>query len=161
MFFPRDNPGFYALGHRAKELIVSWVDRGWYEGSEELQQEKGKTRQSGGMSDRAQTSSRGEADEEEEDEWEKADYTDDHDHTHDLKRRKSFSHEWEGVDGVKDLDVDGNGEVQMTDEVGNNGAVSEELRDSIIVDVASPSKKKKIESGVEAESGEKMDVSMS
>ncbi|EXJ55672.1 hypothetical protein A1O7_08601 [Cladophialophora yegresii CBS 114405] len=33
MFLPRDNPGFYALGERAKECITSWVDRDWYETS--------------------------------------------------------------------------------------------------------------------------------
>lgn len=30
MFFPHDNPGYYALGERAKELISEWVDQGWY-----------------------------------------------------------------------------------------------------------------------------------
>ena len=30
MFFPRDNPGYYGMSERAKELIVSWVDMGWY-----------------------------------------------------------------------------------------------------------------------------------
>lgn len=34
LFFPRDNPQYYALAERAKELLVEWVDRGWYEGSE-------------------------------------------------------------------------------------------------------------------------------
>jgi len=34
LFFPRDNPQYYALVERAKELLVEWVDRGWYEGSE-------------------------------------------------------------------------------------------------------------------------------
>ena len=35
MFFPRDNPGFYALGERAKEIISGWVYRNqkWYEDS--------------------------------------------------------------------------------------------------------------------------------
>ncbi|EXJ94218.1 hypothetical protein A1O1_02611 [Capronia coronata CBS 617.96] len=30
MFFPLDNPGYYALGDRAKELVSEWVDQGWY-----------------------------------------------------------------------------------------------------------------------------------
>lgn len=34
MFFPRDNPGYYTMSERAKELIADWVDLGWYEGSE-------------------------------------------------------------------------------------------------------------------------------
>jgi hypothetical protein len=33
MFIPRDNPGFYALGERAKECITSWCDQGWYNAS--------------------------------------------------------------------------------------------------------------------------------
>lgn len=34
MFFPRDNPGYYTMSERAKELIADWVDPGWYQGSE-------------------------------------------------------------------------------------------------------------------------------
>lgn len=34
MFTPRDNPGFYALGERAKICIVDSVDQKWYESSE-------------------------------------------------------------------------------------------------------------------------------
>lgn len=30
MFFPQENPGFYALGEAAKEIIASWIDQGWY-----------------------------------------------------------------------------------------------------------------------------------
>ena len=33
MFFPQDNPGFYNLGERAKEVVLSWVDSGWAEAS--------------------------------------------------------------------------------------------------------------------------------
>lgn len=33
MFFPKENPGFYALGEEAKGLIFSWVDEGWYHSS--------------------------------------------------------------------------------------------------------------------------------
>lgn len=33
MFFPQDNPGFYALGEASKEIIVSWVDQSWYNSS--------------------------------------------------------------------------------------------------------------------------------
>ena len=34
MFAPRENPGYYRLSHRAKDLIVEWVDQEWYENSE-------------------------------------------------------------------------------------------------------------------------------
>ncbi|KAL8827528.1 MAG: hypothetical protein Q9191_003125 [Dirinaria sp. TL-2023a] len=34
MFFPRDNPGYYTMSERAKQLIAEWVDLGWYQGSE-------------------------------------------------------------------------------------------------------------------------------
>lgn len=33
MFTPRENPGFYALGERAKECITTWVDQDWYKTS--------------------------------------------------------------------------------------------------------------------------------
>lgn len=33
MFFPQDNPGFYALGEASKEIVSSWIDQGWYESS--------------------------------------------------------------------------------------------------------------------------------
>ncbi|KAF7510358.1 hypothetical protein GJ744_006854 [Endocarpon pusillum] len=39
MFYPRDNPGFYALGEKSKEIVAGWVledgGKGWYESSEE------------------------------------------------------------------------------------------------------------------------------
>ena len=34
MFHPRENPGYYGMGDRAKEVLVGWVDEAWYEGSE-------------------------------------------------------------------------------------------------------------------------------
>jgi len=34
MFTPRDNPGYYALSEKAKELIVQWVKNPWYEEAE-------------------------------------------------------------------------------------------------------------------------------
>ena len=35
MFYPKENPGYYSMCERAKELIVGWVDKGWYNASEE------------------------------------------------------------------------------------------------------------------------------
>ncbi|KAA8567915.1 hypothetical protein MFRU_010g00300 [Monilinia fructicola] len=33
MFFPKDNPGYYALSEEAKKLIVEWSTNEWYESS--------------------------------------------------------------------------------------------------------------------------------
>lgn len=33
IFFPKDNPGFYALGEASKEIVASWIDQGWYNSS--------------------------------------------------------------------------------------------------------------------------------
>lgn len=33
MFFPKDNPGYYALAEDAKKLIVNWTTGEWYESS--------------------------------------------------------------------------------------------------------------------------------
>lgn len=30
MFSPRDNPKYYVLGHEAADIIVRWIDQGWY-----------------------------------------------------------------------------------------------------------------------------------
>ncbi len=35
MFFPRENPGYYRMSERAKDVVVGWVETGWYESSEE------------------------------------------------------------------------------------------------------------------------------
>jgi len=34
MFTPRDNPGYYAMSEKAKELISSWMMNKWYEDAE-------------------------------------------------------------------------------------------------------------------------------
>ena len=39
MFTPKDNPGYYGLRERAKNLVVEWVDTVWYESSETEQKE--------------------------------------------------------------------------------------------------------------------------
>lgn len=33
MFYPKDNPGFYAMSEDAKILIASWASNEWYETS--------------------------------------------------------------------------------------------------------------------------------
>jgi hypothetical protein len=33
MFYPKDNPGFYAMSEDAKKLIVHWTTNEWYESS--------------------------------------------------------------------------------------------------------------------------------
>jgi hypothetical protein len=30
MFSSRDNPKYYILGHEAADIIVRWIDQGWY-----------------------------------------------------------------------------------------------------------------------------------
>jgi hypothetical protein len=34
MFLPAENPGYYGMSERAQELVVKWVETGWYESSE-------------------------------------------------------------------------------------------------------------------------------
>ena len=118
MFYPRDNPGFYSLGERAKQVVSDWVDRGWYESSEQRAEGMG-----GGLTF-------GEVGEG----WEKPDH--DSEEVKAKEREKSFSHDWEGLDGAKDLDDD---DVKMRDEALNedDDENKENLGDSIIVDVAS------------------------
>jgi len=33
MFYPKDNPGYYAMSEQAKTLIVKWTTDDWYESS--------------------------------------------------------------------------------------------------------------------------------
>lgn len=33
MFYPKDNPGYYAMSEQAKGLIVKWTIDEWYESS--------------------------------------------------------------------------------------------------------------------------------
>jgi hypothetical protein len=33
MFYPKDNPGFYAMSEDAKKLIVQWATNEWSESS--------------------------------------------------------------------------------------------------------------------------------
>jgi pimeloyl-ACP methyl ester carboxylesterase len=116
MFYPRDNPGFYSLGERAKKVVTGWIDRGWYGSSEDR-----KDGTDGGIT-------LGEVGEG----WEKPDRE-----SEDVKakeRQKSVSFDWEGLDGVKDLDDDD--DVKMRDEPGDQLDENKgNLGDSIIVDI--------------------------
>ena len=117
MFYPRDNPGFYSLGERAKEVLAGWIDRGWYESSEDR-----KDGTDGGIT-------LGEVGEG----WEKPDH--ESEHVKDKERQKSVSLDWEGLDGMKDLDDDD--DVKMRDEPLDqpDDEDKESLGHSIIVDV--------------------------
>ena len=41
MFYPKDNPGYFVMAERAKEVLAGWVDQGWYAGSEGREQAMG------------------------------------------------------------------------------------------------------------------------
>ena len=117
MFYPRDNPGFYSLGERTKEVVASWIDRGWYESSEER-----KDGLDGGLT-------LGEVGEG----WEKPDHE-----SEDVKakeKQKSVGLDWEGLDNTKDFDDDD--DVKMRDELVDqpDDQNKEGLGESIIVDV--------------------------
>jgi hypothetical protein len=51
MFYPRDNPGFYALGEKSKGVVVDWVQSvggEWYEGSDDGASTTGKAKAGAG-----------------------------------------------------------------------------------------------------------------
>ena len=118
MFFPRDNPGFYRLGQTAKELVAGWVDRGWYEGSEE----------------RADGGPAGETLGEVGEDWDKPDYNDIHIKAKMNEKRFSMDGTIEHPVEIDDDDVDD--DLKMTDEDKEN-----ELGSSIIVDKAHRAKR--------------------
>ncbi|RVX74217.1 hypothetical protein B0A52_02049 [Exophiala mesophila] len=128
MFFPRDNPGFYALGDKAKEKLASWVDQGWYQSSEGPSHE---TKDEG--------ATLGEIG----DGWEKPDYADAEVKAKERERDQTgystgfyeenfMPNDWEGVESQRrddrDLTEDG---FRMRDDDGD-----EDLEDSVIVEKA-------------------------
>lgn len=118
MFYPRDNPGFYGLGHTAKELVAGWVDQPWYEGSEE-RPDKGPAGQTLG---------------EVGEDWDKPDYEDDEIKAKLDEKRFSMDGTFEHPVEINDDDVDD--DVKMTDEIMEN----DDLESSILVDKAQKGK---------------------
>jgi len=124
MFFPRDNPGFYALGESAKECLSSWIDQGWY-------------RASSGPSflGKGHGFSYGEVG----DGWEKPDYDAEETRAKERERDRYGKYrqpeDWDSVHvrhGQDELDSD-DGDVRMRDE----DHAEEDLEDSVIVERAS------------------------
>lgn len=129
MFYPRDNPGYFGLGERAKEFLVAWVDRGWYQASDgptHMGKDHGATLGEVG------------------DGWEKPDYDADEVKAKENERDRYRGHaypdpdvegnlarDWEGVDLHKGRDGldDHDDEFSMRDG-------GEDLHDSIIVERA-------------------------
>jgi len=107
MFYPRDNPGFYALGENAKDLITQWVDQGWYATSQDPSrpdQGPGPTSDEVG------------------DGWEKPDY--DTDDAPQNEEERDVARDWEGLE-LERVKNDEDKGVRMRDE---------ELDGSVIVD---------------------------
>ena len=118
MFFPRDNPGFYNLGERAKEVVVSWIDEGWYDNSAVDLSNDDKGAAYGEIGER----------------WERPDYE-----SADVRRKMSeqglgVDGDWEGLDGTHE-DYDGH-DLDMRDEVLDGTEDKENLESSVIVDKA-------------------------
>lgn len=131
MFFPRDNPGFYSLGERAKEVVVSWINRGWYESSDARPMEQSRGATLGEI---------GEG-------WEKPDYgsEDVQAKLHDQREQqaKFAEDDWEGLEATQNSDQeddDGDHDVKMRDEVidedDDGDEQKQELQSSVIVDKA-------------------------
>ena len=107
MFLPRENPGYYALGEKAKVLVVGWVAKEWYDSSEKRpsQDATGHGLGADGVDD----------------EWE-----DPAVEVEDAsKEYADVGKDWHGID-----DGDEHEDVKMTDDSKDN----EELEDSVIVD---------------------------
>ena len=134
MFFPRENPGYYALGERAKEVLASWVDQGWY-------------RASSGPSSRGK--GRGMSLGEIGDGWEKPDYESEETKAKERERDRygssysdadagaGIARGWDSVEKRNGRDgTDDEDEVRWRD----HGDEDEDLGDSIIVEKAAKGK---------------------
>ncbi|EXJ84504.1 hypothetical protein A1O3_05173 [Capronia epimyces CBS 606.96] len=134
IFFPLDNPGYYALSERAKELISAWVDQGWYRAS------NGPT-----FLGKDHGVNYGEVG----DGWEKPDYDAEEVRAKGRERDRftdqpspdpdvemNLIRDWDSVDlqrGEKQLDLQADDEVRMRDSEHGD----EDLEDSVIVEKAS------------------------
>lgn len=97
MFTPRDNPGFYALGEKAKTFVIESIDRAWYEASEKKPNHDNSQEGSAALGDgegweKAET---------EEQKWEGVDSTLDED---DVKMTESYEGLKKGGDGHEELE---------------------------------------------------------
>ena len=107
MFTPRDNPGFYSLGEKAKTTITGWIDQGWYASSEK---KEGQVDAEMGIGDG----------------WVTPDLEEEQkDHT-------GIGKGWEGMQREKSMEPD----VKLRDAHKENWDRSEELEDSVIVERA-------------------------
>lgn len=142
MFFPRDNPGFYALGEKSKQCLEAWVDQGWYQSSSgptHLGKDQGVTLGEVG------------------DGWEKPDYDDagvkakerERDQSSDnmhFEAENNLPTGWEGIDSHRPESNDNvDDEYRMRD-------ADEELEDSVIIEKAAdgriPLPKSRADTGV-------------
>lgn len=117
MFTPRDNPGFYALGEKAKIFLVESVDQAWYASSEKK------------VEMRQDTSEEGSAALGDGEPWEKPEEVL-------MGEGGEQQQRWEGVGRVGAEGEDGDG-VKMTESYEGwkkGGDGREELEDSVIVD---------------------------
>ncbi|KAL6244027.1 hypothetical protein RBB50_008896 [Rhinocladiella similis] len=130
MFFPRDNPGFYALGEQAKNCLASWVDQVWYRASD------GPT-----FSGKNHGISFGEIG----DGWEKPDYDAEEVKAKERERDRygaaypvdpDLAKDWDSVAKDDGMDSDVENDVRMRDD----GHEDEDLEDSVIVDKAADGK---------------------
>ncbi|RMZ85650.1 hypothetical protein DV737_g639, partial [Chaetothyriales sp. CBS 132003] len=114
MFTPRENPGFYAMARKSKDLIAGWVDEGWYNTSEK-RPTAGPDEQANGLGE----------------DWEKADLDDEQDEDEDEDDDRAKG--WEGLDGTKHSADDDD---YHDDHDDNKVRMRDEDKDGVVVDKA-------------------------